>query len=175
MAPLVPELTRGRHTMPITSTTKQFVDGLKERRSATTKALDALFRTPKKLAGRLPDLQKPGYLAGPLPKWIRDDLKAHGAKKQREITHIDEWPKGQKEDVRKALVHAIEKSDKGNSIRVRFFWVLSGLINKEETIIEPKRLPNTGTITITFVSPQKRVRVSTAAETFGHIFVDVGP
>lgn len=160
--------------MPVSSTTKQFVDGLKESRSATTKALDALFRTPKKLAGRLPDLRKSGYLAGPLPRWIRDDLKAHGAKKPREITHINEWPKGQKEEVRKALVHAIEKSDKGNNIRVRFFWVLNGLADKEETIIEPTRLPSTGTITITFVSPQNRVRVSTAPETFGHIFVDVG-
>ncbi len=162
--------------MPVSSTTKQFVDGLRDRRSATTRALDELFKNPKKLAAHLPELKKKGYLSGPtLPKWVRDDLKAQGMKKPREITHIVQWPAGQKDDVRQALVHAIEKSDKGNNIKVRFFWVLSGLAKKEETIIEPKVLPSTGTIKITFVSPQSRVWVSTAAKTFGEIFVDVGP
>ena len=159
--------------MPMTSTPKEFVNALAERRSRTTKALDALFRTPKKLEGHLKELEKTGYLAGPLPKWIRDGLTANGVKKPREFTHINQWPKAQKENVRKALVHAIKKSVQGNSIRVRFFWELSGR-NNEETIIEPKRLPSTGTITITFVSPQKRVWVSSAAKTFGEIFVDVG-
>ena len=159
--------------MPVSSTPKEFVNALSERRSRTTKALDALFRNPKRLQGHLQDLQKTGYLAGPLAKWVRADLTANGVKKPREFTHINQWPKVQKENVRKALVHAIQQSIKGNNISVKFFWELSGR-NNEETIIEPKRLPSSGTITITFVSPQKRVRVSSAVETFGEIIVDVG-
>ncbi len=161
--------------MPMGSTTKQFVEGLKEHRSATTKALDELFKNPKKLKDHLEgQMGKKGYLDGPLPKWIKHELKGRGVKKHREFRHIEQWPKGQKEKVREALAHAIEKSVKGNSIKVVFYWVLSGLAKKEETIFEPTRLPSSGTITITFVSPQKRVRLSTAAETFGEIFVDVG-
>jgi hypothetical protein len=154
--------------MPPKCTPKEFTDALRERRSRTTKALDMFIRK-RNLKGhpRLDDLRKTGHLNKPLPKWIRDELTELGVKHPREFVHINDWPNTQKEEVRKALVHAIEYG-----LKIDFFW---GLWDqpREGTVIEPKRLPRSGKIKITFYSPQQNVRLSTAKETFGHIFVDV--
>ena len=75
---------------------------------------------------------------------------------------MNQWPRAQKEEVRKALVHAIDRG-----LRIDFFWALWNE-KKEGTVIEPKRLPKKGKITITFYSPNKNVR--TVA---GQIIVDV--
>ncbi len=104
----------------------------------------------------------------PLHTWIKNELKARGVTQPREFTHIDKWPKTHKERLRKAMIHAID-----NNVKMRFFWELYGGSN-ELTKIVPDPLPTTGTITVTFVSPQSRVRVSTAPATFGEIMVDVG-
>lgn len=154
--------------MPIKSTPKEFTDALSERRSRTTKALDKFIRLSSlRNHSRIADLRKPGYLNKAIPKWIKDELGALGMTQATEVKHINQWPKAQKEEVRKALVHAID-----NGLKIDFFWALWDE-KKEGTVIEPKRLPKKGKITITFYSPQRNVRVSTAKETFGHIFVDV--
>ncbi len=154
--------------MPPKSTPKEFANALAERRSRTTKALDKFIRLRSlKNHPHLADLRTPGYLNNPLPKWIKDELAALGMKQAMEVTHINQWPRAQKEEVRKALVHAIDRG-----LRIDFFWALWDE-KKEGTLIEPKRLPAKGKITITFYSPQKNVRVSSAETTFGHFFVDV--
>ena len=150
--------------MPPKSSPKVFVDALVERRSRTTKALDQFIRlSGLKKHPRLADLQTPGNLSKPLSKWIRDELRGLGVKKSMEFTHINQWPKAQKEEVRKALVHAIDRG-----LKIDFFWALWDE-KKEGTIIEPKRLPSKGKITITFYSPRRNVRASAA----GKIIVDV--
>ena len=141
--------------MPPKSTPKDFTDAVSQGRSRTTKALDQFIRlSGLKKHPRLADLQTPGHLSKPLPKWIRDELAALGMKKPMEVTHINQWPKAQKEEVRKALVHAIDRG-----LKINFFWSLWDE-KKEGTIIEPKRLPAKGKIKITFYSPKKNVRTS---------------
>lgn len=156
--------------MPMTSTPKEFTDALAERRSRTTKALDDLFKSPGALSNHphIGDLRRIGHLNAPLPTWIKNELKARGVVKPLEFTHINQWPKAQKERLRKAMIHATD-----NNVKMRFFWELYGGPN-EQTIIVPDPLPTSGAITVTFLSPQSRVRVSSATGTFGQIFVDVG-
>ncbi|MCI0777731.1 MAG: hypothetical protein J4N95_06090 [Chloroflexi bacterium] len=149
--------------MPVSSTPKEFTDAINERRSRTTKALDKFIRLRSlKNHPHIADLRTPGYLNKTLPKWIRDELGGLGVKKTIEFTHMNQWPRAQKEEVRKALVHAID-----HGLRIDFFWALWNE-KKEGTVIEPKRLPKKGKITITFYSPNKNVR--TVA---GQIIVDV--
>lgn len=157
--------------MPVSSTPKEFENALKERRSRTTKAMDDLFRSPAATFKNHPnigDLRKVGHLGSPLPAWIKNELKARGMVKPLEVRHIDQWPKAQKERLRKAMIHAID-----NNVKIQFFWELYGG-SREQTLITPDPMPTSGTITVTFLSPQSRVRVSSAEKTFGHIFVDVG-
>lgn len=154
--------------MPIKCTPKEFTDALSERRSRTTKALDKFIRQRSlKNHPHLDDLRKRGHLNRPMPRWIRHELAELGVKHPLEFRHINEWPNAQKEEVRKALVHAIDRN-----LKIDFFWALWDQ-RREGTIIEPKRLPRSGKIKITFYSPQRNVRTSTAKETFGHIIVDV--
>ena len=158
--------------MPEGSTPKVFEAALKERRSKTTKALDAFFANPGQLKTHpiyaSDKLKKTNVLSLPLKAWAKNEFVANGVTATKAFKHINQWPAAQKERVRKALVHAIE-----NNVKLRFFWELYGGA-KEATTITPDPLPTSGTITIIFLSPQSRVRVSTAAETFGEIFVDVG-
>ncbi|MEX0785427.1 MAG: hypothetical protein WD939_02210 [Dehalococcoidia bacterium] len=156
--------------MPMASTPVEFANALAERRSNITKALDDLFKRPADLATHphVGDLRKSKYLDQTIRQWIKDELIARGVTKPREFNHIDAWPKTQKENLRKAMLHAID-----NNVKMRFFWELYGG-NNEATTIEPSPLPSSGTITVTFLSPQSRVRVGQAASTFGQIFVDVG-
>ena len=149
--------------MPPKSSPKDFTDALVERRSRTTKALDKFVRLRRlKNHPHIADLKTPGHLSKPLSKWIRDELGGLGVKKPMEFTHINQWPKAQKEEIRKALVHAIDRG-----LKIDFFWALWDE-KKEGTIIEPKRLPSKGKITITFYSPRRNVRTSA-----GQIIVDV--
>ena len=156
--------------MPMASTPVEFANALAERRSNITKALDDLFKRPGNLTTHphAGDLRTTKYFDQTIRQWMKDELIARGVTKTREFNHIDDWPMGQKESLRKAMVHAID-----NDVKMRFFWELYGG-NNEATTIEPSPLPTSGTITVTFLSPQSRVRVGTAPSTFGQIFVDVG-
>ena len=158
--------------MPEASTPKEFEAALKERRSKTTKALDNFFERPGQLKTHpiytSDRLKKTAVFNDSLRAWAKNEFLARGVAKPVAFKHINQWPAAQKERLRKALVHAIE-----NGVKVRFFWELYGGTN-ETTTITPEPLPMSGTITITFLSPQSRVRVSNAKDTFGEIFVDVG-
>jgi len=156
--------------MPMASTPVEFANALAERRSNITKALDDLFSKPGSLATHphVGDLRTNRYFDDTVRQWVKDEMIARGVTKTREFNHMDDWPKAQKENLRKAMVHAID-----NNVKMRFFWELYGGSN-EATTIEPDPLPTSGTITVTFLSPQSRVRVGQAPSTFGQIFVDVG-
>jgi len=159
--------------MPQASTPPVFAEACQTKKSAITKALDALFLRPKTwrtdpIFTNPSQLRKSHVLDNPLGAWAKNQLEPKGVKKAREWSHINKWPKAQKERVRQALVHAIN-----NDVKVEFFWELYGGAT-EKTTITPDPLPTSGTIKITFISPQKRIRISTAKDTFGEIMVDVG-
>ena len=148
--------------MPPRSTVKEFVTALQTRESKTTKALTKYFTRSGRHSGRLPELRRRGAL-NVLPTWARKDLKKLGLE-NRHLAHINQWPRAHKEELRRALVLAIE-----NNRNVHFFWELHGGRREETEIIAPK----TGTIGVISRSPQRNVRVSTAPPTFGHIMTDV--
>ncbi len=150
--------------MPQTSTVKEFVTALRTRESKTTKALTKYFTGPGRHRDRLPAFSRRGAL-NILPSWARRDLRALGLE-NKELSHINQWPNGQKEEVRKALVTAIE-----NNRNVRFFWELHGGRTEETEVTDSGK----GAITIVFRSPQRNTRVSTASSTFSQIMVDVAP
>lgn len=159
--------------MPEASPPPVFAKACQTKKSNVTRALDALFLRPKTLRTNSlftdpAKLNKSRAFDIALSAWAKAELKAQGVGKPREWTHINSWPKAQKERVRKALVYAIT-----NDVRVEFFWELYGG-STEMTTITPDPLPTSGTIKITFISPQSRIRISTAAATFGEIMVDVG-
>lgn len=150
--------------MPEDSTIKEFVTALQTRESKTTRALTKFFTRSGRHSNRFPGLRQQGRL-NVLSPIARRELRAMGLQ-NRHITHINQWPKAQKEQVRNALLTAV------NSNRnIRFFWELYGG-SKEETEITDT---GSGPIRIVFRSPQTNVRVSSAAATFGEVKVDVGP
>ncbi|MCH8995276.1 MAG: hypothetical protein IH959_09985 [Chloroflexi bacterium] len=148
--------------MPQTSTPRQFAKAIQERRSKTTKELKKLFTPADKHKGTtaLTNLKKTNALKRPLQAWAKNKLSALSP---LELQHIDDWPDNpDKEDVRKALVDAIQ-----NSRTVQFFWELHGIAGKNEfTVIEDPDM--TGGITITFRSPRRNV-------SGGNVTVKVGP
>ena len=148
--------------MPQTSTPRQFAKAIQERRSNTTKELKKLFTPADKHKGTtvLTNLKKTNALKRPLQAWAKNKLSALSP---LELQHIDDWPDNpDKEDVRKALVDAIQ-----NSRTVQFFWELHGIAGKNEfTVIEDPDM--TGGITITFRSPRRNV-------SGGNVTVKVGP
>lgn len=159
--------------MPEASPPPVFAEACQTKKSNITKALDALFLRPKTLRTLAlftdpTKLNKSRVFDDSLRAWAKDELKPRGVGKLREWNHINKWPKTQKERVRKALIHAIN-----NDVKVEFFWELYGGAT-EMTTITPDPLPTSGTIKITFISPQSRIRISTAKDTFGEIMVDVG-
>lgn len=154
--------------MPPTSTIKQFVDALQTRQTKCTKAFDQLFRSPARVKNH-PSFDKfarAGALRAPLPAWARNELIAAGLG-PREIAAINKWPNAQKEQVRRTLVAAVNRGR-----RVRFYWELHN--GRGEETDAPARIPRTGSVAITFRSPQRKVRVSSSAATFGHVSVAVG-
>jgi ABC-type transport system substrate-binding protein len=158
--------------MPQASKPPVFAKACQTKKSAITKALDALFLRPKNWQTDSiftdPNKLKKNHVLDTLSPWAKTHLGAQGVGLSREWSHINKWPKAQKERVRQALIHAIN-----NDVKVEFFWELYGGAT-EKTTITPDPLPTSGTIKITFISPQKRIRISTAADTFGEIMVDVG-
>ncbi|OGO53270.1 MAG: hypothetical protein A2148_09080 [Chloroflexi bacterium RBG_16_68_14] len=148
--------------MPEGSTIKKFVEALKSGRTNTTKALDTIFADASKRAAHSKDLGAPGAFNRPLAGWARTELRSAGLSEQ-ELTHIDDWPDDQKEDVRQALVTAIN-----GKRAIHLSWELhSG--PAEATDIQG--LAGTGDVTVTFRSPRSKMKVSLA--TFGDISVEV--
>ncbi len=144
--------------MPDMSTIKTFVKALKTGMTKTTKALDKCD-----YASHLDELRKPHALDKPLPGWARGALQPPLS--DAELDHIDDWPDGQKDLVREAIVTAAE-----NKRKLQFFWELHSGTDEETDI---QGLAGAGTTTIRFRSPRSKLRVSMA--TFGDISVNVGP
>jgi len=155
--------------MPGASTIRQFVQDLHDRKSNIARVFDQLFGTnPGRHKPPTGDadvdkvvawLKTPGSLP-PLSPEARSLLQGLGLS-PAELSHIDGWPDGQRNDVRDRLVDAIE-----NDNPYHFFWELhSG--TTEDTVIPPL-----GGGDIVFRSPREKVSVGSVV-TFGAVNVDV--
>lgn len=147
--------------MPPGTTIKKFVEALQTKKTIINSRLDELCTDSRRHEACLANLNKPGALNRPLAGWAKEELRTVGLG-EVEFAHIDRWPDEHKEEVRKALVTAVETSR-----NVRFFWELYGGADNVTDV----RDGGTGDITVTFRSPQSRIRVSRT--TFGDLKVEV--
>ncbi len=111
----------------------------------TTQALDALYRA--RPAAVVAALSATGPFGG-LPAPYLTALSRRGLSAE-EVKHIRDWPEGDKERVREAVLNAITANR-----TVHFAWKLYDG-SKERTTI---RAAGPGAITITFFSPWSNVR-----------------
>lgn len=159
--------------MPTGSTPRELARAIETRSTKTTRALKKLFTNPARLRGTA-DFNRfrqnnalnavlDANNKRQLPNWARNRLSADSPTLSAlELQHIGEWPDGQKNDVRRALVDAIQ-----NSRTVKFFWELHDVAGQDElTLIDDP--DSTGGITITFRSPRRNVQG-------GNVTVKVGP
>ncbi len=162
--------------MPDTTEIKKFIKSLQSGKSDVATALDTIFAMGNRAAlnanadmGTFKDLQgHPNLLHPNIPDFVRNLLTDEGVT-DGEIDHINKWPKVQKEEIREALVNALD----GNRA-VYFFWELHRG-NNEKTPIEPDGGLGTGDIKITFQSPRKKLRLkSDPVNTKGDVEVSVG-
>ena len=162
--------------MPDTTEIKKFIKSLQRGKSDVADALDKIFAMKNRPTlnahpdmGTFKDLvSHPNLLHPNIPDFVKTLLDAEGVT-PGEIDHIDKWPKTQKENIREALVNALN----GNRA-VEFFWELYAG-NNEETPIEPQGATGTGDIKITFRSPRRKLRLkSDPANTKGDVEVSVG-
>jgi hypothetical protein len=159
--------------MPTGTTPRELTRAIETRSTSTTRALKKLFTNAKKhrATADFNRLRQNNALNAvldannqrQLPNWARNRLSAESPNLSAlELRHIGEWPDGQKNDIRKALVDAIV-----NDRAVKFFWELHDVTSEDElTLIENP--DSTGGITITFRSPRRNVQG-------GDITVTVGP
>ncbi len=124
----------------------------------TTQALNALYRA--RPAAVVAALSATGPFGG-LPDPYLTALRQRGLSAE-EVKHIRDWPEGDKERVREAVLNAIKAKRK-----VHFAWKLYDG-SKETTTI---RTAGTGPITITFFSPWSNVRAVGRDD----VTVDVSP
>ncbi len=143
--------------MPVATTWATFNEARQTGITETTEALEALYKAHKGKSTALVTLVKtPNGFKG-MPSAIRTALKHEGLS-ALEIDHVKKWPDEQKEDVRLALLDAM------NSNRaVLSRWKLHNGSN-EDTIIET----SANLTTITFYSPWSKVRAAA-----GDVTVDV--
>ena len=162
--------------MPDTTEIKKFIRSLQRGKSDVADALDKIFAMNNRAAlnahpdmGTFKDLQgNPNLLHPNIPDFVRTLFTNEGVT-AGEIDHINKWPKEQKENIRAALVKALD----GNRA-VEFFWELYGG-NNEDTPIVPPGGAGTGDINITFQSPRKKLRLkSDPVNTKGDVEVPVG-
>ena len=151
--------------MPEMSTIKKFVAAIQTGRTNTTRALEQLFANPGRHGSNpnFPQLNTPNALNRPLAAWVQSELRAVGLT-EPEIAHVDGWPDAEKEQVRQALVAAIQANRS-----VRFLWALHDGTSSENRI---DNLNGTGDVVITFRSPRLNVRL-TSTVNLGEIIVDV--
>ena len=162
--------------MPDTTEIKKFIKSLQRGKSDVADALDKIFAMKNRPTlnahpdmGTFKDLQgHPNLLHPNIPDFVRVLLDAEHVT-SGEIDHINKWPKTQKEDIREALVNAL------NGDRAAyFFWELYAG-NKEGSLIEPPGAAGTGDIKITFRSPRRKLTLkSTPVNTKGDVEVSVG-
>ncbi len=143
--------------MPEMSSVRTFVEALKTGMTKTTKALDQVD-----YAEYIDQLKVPGALNA-LQPWAREALTAQGLS-EGELGHINAWPNDQKELIRQAIVNAVD-----NARNLSFFWELYANAEEDTSI---QGLDEEGDITITFLSPRRRV--TTSGNLSGGINVGVG-
>ncbi len=146
--------------MPVATTPRQLARAIRTRSTRTTRALKQLFTNPSQHQGTadFSKLDTPHALdavSGALPGWAQNRLSTLTP---LELAHIGSWPDEGKEKVRQALVKAVK-----TPLPVKFFWEVHPGSN-EVTLIEDPDM--TGGITITFRSPESKVKG-------GNVTVDV--
>jgi hypothetical protein len=152
--------------LPPPTTLATLLKAARTGKTGTTEALDVIFAQPGELGEHpnFPDLNQTGSL-DVLRAWARAELRKGGLRTY-EISHIDDWPPAQKEQVREALVYAI-----GHDLPVQFFWKLYDGQDEETEIDPPAPFTDATGITITFRSPEGKVRMVGP----DNLTVDVGP
>ncbi len=135
--------------MPVATTWATFYQAVQTGITKTTEALETLYKAHKGQSTALVALaETPNGFAG-MPNAIRTALEQEGLS-EPEILHVEKWPDNQKEDVRLALLDAMN-SDRAVLSR----WKLHNG-SKEDTIIE-----TSGNLTtITFYSPVSKVKAA---------------
>ncbi|MEX1255022.1 MAG: hypothetical protein WEE64_11855 [Dehalococcoidia bacterium] len=148
--------------MPTHSSMRTFLQAVRTGKTDTTEALDIIFATPGELADHpnFEEFAQSGAL-DTLPVWARRELRKVGLG-SAEINHLDEWPNDQKEQVREALVQAIEEDQS-----VGFYWTVHDGADEETEISSGQ---DTVSIAFVFRSPERRVRAIGP----DNITVDVG-
>jgi len=140
--------------MPPTTSIQTFIEALRTKQTKLTQRFDGLMERP---GGRgrslspteLGALSQAGAFAGPVPEWpLREDISA--GLTQAEIDHLEEWPAGEREKARAAVVSAIH-ADRD----IRFYW---DLYDGATPITEVQRLTGLPII-VTFKTPRPMVQV----------------
>src|SRR3990172_8925144 len=144
----------GGNIMPPGTRMLTFLAAPLRRQTEITRALDSLFADPRAVRNNpdSPNLQVDNALDR-LQEWTKGPLRSRGLGDQH-FMHIDRWPRRLKEDVRKALVRAI---DPNANRPVVFFWELydgADPNDDEQTVIDETVTP----VRITFRTPIRRVR-----------------
>ncbi len=149
--------------MPVASSLKELKDALKTRETNITRALEDLFKDPSTLAGHthrgdlgtayILSSKQPGDM---LPDWATDELQRNvpnpivqKALSNKEIAHLNNWPKEQREDLRKVL----DPRAPGDP-PLNFRWELHGKDEEETDFSVPGE--------VIFRSPQKNLEFSGA-------------
>ena len=147
--------------MPDMSSIKQFVVAVQTGQTNTTRALTSMFVRPGHYTSdpHWQEFQQP-YALNTLPSWAKDILKKNGLS-DGEVNHINEWPNEEKEQVRQALVQAIQQ----NRSAVFSWQLYDGSVSANDV----EGVGGANDIRIAFKSPRANVRSS--ALTFGDISV----
>ena len=139
--------------MPPMTSVRTFIAALRTGETRTTQAVEqAVARRRGARAEELVALlHKRGALKAPLDASFRDALRDTGLPPRYIDNCIDGWPDGQKEEMRRAMVTAINGGH-----RVRFAWGLTAAAGFETEITRAK----SGTVTIRAMTPRSALRAS---------------
>ncbi len=146
--------------MPPYTTIPKLLKAISTGRSKTTDALEDLFKTQRQALAS--HLRRTGSLNG-LKPWLQTALAPY-ALTAGELKHIQDWPDGEKEKVRQALVTALDTP----GAKVHFRWGTHPLATENSSILQAP-----GLTTIKFLSPNNRVRTPPPGPQ-NHVHVDVG-
>lgn len=142
-----------------------FLQAIRTRSTKTTQVLDvigtnlAAYGAP--IAANLAKANALNAVGGHLPAWAEQALNSVSganpalvALTNQELLHIGGWPDAEKDKVREALYQAIQAGR-----AVRFYWELYAGAN---SVSQVDNLAGPGDISITFRSPQSKVKIKGA-------------
>lgn len=165
--------------MPVASTLRELIDALQARKTNTTRLLDEMFGSRAALSrvdahpNRADLDDQDVFVSGPagkMPTWAEQELTGAGHLRlirtlnAAEIRHINDWPAGNKEELRKALVAALRANPQEP---LEFFWEL---YDGDEEDIDTS-VPGQ----VTFRSPKSRAMLSGPGAGTVNVRVRVGP